>query len=368
MSIRPICSPRPLCIGLALYFAVGLLATPAHARSKIEAVKGKRYSITKRHGPWMVMVASLKDVAKENRKDLKNGLSAQEAADELVYELRKRGIPAYTYETDDVIDHIQMTDRRTGDIRKRAFKAQQGHVVVMAGNYNISDLNDQQSANDTLKYIKNLKPKVLVDSQFGGVFKRTPGRPGPLSGAFLTVNPLLSPEEIQKSKNDPLILRLNSGMRHSLLKNRGKYTLQIATFTGKSMMDNNRQSDISKFDEKLGKLLDRAGNDAWRLCEAMRNAKSLGYETDYETWVFHDRNKSIVTVGSYDTKDDPRLIAAYKFFVAKMEMDTRGRNTSLKPSIFTIPQKPKPGKAVEAMWPMDPTPKLIEVPKVHSRR
>jgi hypothetical protein len=368
MSIRQIYSQHSVCIAACFCFAFGLFATPAQAKTKIEAVKGKKYEITKRHGPWMVMVASLKDVPEDQRKELENGLSAQEAADELVYELRKRGIPAYTYETNDVIDHIEMTDRRTGGIRRRAFKAQQGHVVVMAGNYNISDLDDQQSANDTLKYIKNLKPKVLVDTQFGGVFKSTPGRPGPLSGAFLTVNPLLSPEEIQRSKNDPLVLRLNSGMKHSLLRNPGKYTLQIATFTGKSMMHSNRKSDISKFDNKLGKLLDQAGNDAWRLCEAMRNAKSLGYDTDYETWVFHDRNKSIVTIGSYDSQDDPRLKAAYKFFAAKMQMDSRGRNTSLQPSIFTVPQKPKPGKSVEAMWPMDPNPKLIEVPQVHSRR
>lgn len=316
------------------------------------------------------MVASLKDVSEDDRKDLEDGLTAQEAADELVYELRKRGIPAYKYVTDDVISHIEMTDRLTGEMRKRAFKAQQGHVVVMAGNYNISDLKDHQSAKDTLNYIKNLKPKVLMDSKYGGVFKSTPGRPGPLSGAFLTVNPLLSAEEIQRSKGDPQILKLNSGLKHSLLKNSGKYTLQIATFTGVSAMDKRQKDQARKFDEKIGKRrsLDQAGDDAWRLCEAMRQAKSIGYETDYETWVYHEKFKSIVTIGSFDSKDDPQLIAAYKFFEAKMDINEKTGTRSIKPAIFTIPQKPKPGRSVDAMWPLDPTPKLIEVPQVGRKR
>ena len=367
VSIRSIFSKLTICIATTA-IVCGTFSAPVHAKSRIEAVKGKHYGITKRHGPWMVMVASMKDISEDERRDLEEGLSAREAADELVYELRKRGIPAYTYVTDDVVDHIQMTDRLTGEMRKRAFLSQQGHVVVMAGNYNISDLKDHQSAKDTLKYIKNLKPKVLMDSKYGGVFKSTPGRPGPLSGAFLTVNPLLSPEEIQRSKSDAGLLRFNSGIKHSLLKNPGKYTLQIATFTGMSMMDKNRRNQAQEFDQKINerRSLDQASEDAWRLCEAMRQAKSIGYDTNYETWVLHENFRSIVTIGSFDSKDDPRLIAAYKFFEAKMSVDQG--SPQLKPAMFTIPQQPKPGKAADAMWLMDPKPKLIEVPRIRGRR
>ena len=118
MSIRRIYSQHSVCIAACFCFAFGLFAAPVQAKTKIEAVKGKKYEITKRHGPWMVMVASLKDVPEDQRKELENGLSAQEAADQLVYELRKRGIPAYTYKTDDIIDHIEMADRRTGGTRR----------------------------------------------------------------------------------------------------------------------------------------------------------------------------------------------------------------------------------------------------------
>ena len=68
------------------------IAGTAHG-GNTEAIAGKRYSLTSQHGPWMIMVTSVSDVQGANRKD---GMTAWEAADTIVYELRKKGIPAYT--------------------------------------------------------------------------------------------------------------------------------------------------------------------------------------------------------------------------------------------------------------------------------
>ena len=57
------------------------------APAAIEAVPGKAYRLTERHGPWMIMVTSLSGT--EHMSD------ARDAADQLVLALRKKGVPAY---------------------------------------------------------------------------------------------------------------------------------------------------------------------------------------------------------------------------------------------------------------------------------
>ena len=79
--------------------AIALMATvpkPAFAAApgrKIDADPSKKYRLSKRHGPWMIMVASMRDVPEERRT---TGLTAQQAADQMVLALRQVGIPAYT--------------------------------------------------------------------------------------------------------------------------------------------------------------------------------------------------------------------------------------------------------------------------------
>ena len=357
-----------------LLFTILVASAQSAFAAKIEAVRGKEYSLTKRHGPWMIMVASLKDVPEERRMASEGGLSAQEAADELVYDLRKRGIPAYTYSTRDEFEKIASRDRVSGDVRKVGYKKQQGRIVVMAGNYNLSELEEQKRnkqeklAKDTLAYIKKLRPAVLTDSKYGGLYRATPGRPGPLSKAFLTVNPLLSVEEIQRRKRDPLLIKLNSEMEHTLYKNPGKYTLAIASFYGTSAMhvSESKLSKLkSKLDMKAGESpLYDAGVNAWRLCEAMRKARSVGYDRNYEAYVFHDRNKSIVTVGSFDSPSDPRIAMLIRQFAAKQTTDRKTGANALAGEFFTIPRRPKPGMKPDAVWLFDPKPTVMKVPKL----
>ena len=78
----------------ALIGALVIVLVTANSGQSIEAVRGKNYTLTKAHGPWMVMVNSLRNRPKDQRSE---GMSAEEAALELVYELRQRGIPAYTH-------------------------------------------------------------------------------------------------------------------------------------------------------------------------------------------------------------------------------------------------------------------------------
>jgi hypothetical protein len=56
---------KSLIILLTAIVCSTAITPEAHAR--IEAEKGKKYKLTKRHGPWMIMVASLRDIPESRR-------------------------------------------------------------------------------------------------------------------------------------------------------------------------------------------------------------------------------------------------------------------------------------------------------------
>ncbi len=354
---------------------VALLVAPSDSFARIEAVKGKRYRITKQHGPWMIMVSSFRDVPREvvevedgqarwrKNDQYKNGKTAQEAADELVYELRLKGIPAYTFEQKHEYERVRTFDRQ-GRVRSRAFESQQRRIAVLAGNYPDSK---SSIAEKTLKYTKNYHPKMFgtveAETSFlkrlanGGIYRKTPGRPGPLSGAFLTINPLLSPEEAKRLKRDPLILKLNSGSEHSLLKNRGKYTLLVKTFYGKSMTALPNGTNAEKIDKfTVGKNLDEAALNAWQMVKTLR-------QRDIEAYVYHDRYQSIVTVGTFDSPKDPRIAQLQKLFGAKTKVDANTGQHNLTAEVLALPGKRTNDPPLKT-WVFDPYPKPMHVPKL----
>jgi len=345
-------------LAVVTVFALVLGAT-APSQARIEAIKGKRYRLTKRHGPWMIMVASLHSIPGRSP-------TAEEAADELVYELRRKGIPAYVYKQEAAIDRIKTVDR-FGRPQQRAYRARDNRICVLAGNYpSVKD----RIAQKTLQYIKTLRPKFWEEH---GIYRKTPGRPGPLSGAFLTINPLLSPEEIAKKKRDALILRLNSGVEYSLLQNKGKYTLVVATFMGKSTThigDRGLDEVAEKF--KVGSTLDQAAEDAQQLVHLLRSQRAkemlnpnLIHLLDndvFDAYVFHDRYHSIVTVGAFSSPNDPRIPELIQVFGAKPRQDPATGRTVLTGEMITIPGRRPTDPPVKTFL-FDPYPRVIEVPK-----
>jgi hypothetical protein len=333
----------------------------------IEAVKGKHYKLTKRHGPWMIMVASFLKPPDDRRSA---GMTPEQAAEELVYELRLKGIPAYVYKQDEVEGTVKTINRHTQEERAGKIHGM-GGVCVLAGNYKKSD---ELIAQRTLKYIKTYRPHFLQDvaaegavsqgdlyvlTKSGGVFRTTKNHPGPLSAAFMTTNPILTEDEIAVRTHDPLILQLNSGAEYSLMGNKGKYTVVVATFQGTSQTQLAEQSETKKvqFSSSLGE----AANRAWELCTALRGAKSLGYDQNYDAFVYHDRYSSIVTVGSFKTKNDPRISELQNAFGAKVTSVMADVSPTLGAELFTIPKKPT-GTKTDKFFIFDPFPHLMDVP------
>ncbi|HIE97035.1 MAG TPA: hypothetical protein EYG03_17790 [Planctomycetes bacterium] len=353
---------RSSCIAALLI----LLASQVPAAGQLEAVQGKRYRLTSQHGPWMIMVAALRDVPEERRID--GGLSAWEAADRLVYELRRRGIPAYTFLQS--MEVGKLDEYSSGASRESARKYISRHeaIAVLAGNFRSPDQTDRNNnAKAMLSFVKKeFQPSFLKEKKYGGIFAVTPGRPSPLSRAHMTVNPLRSASGVKRNTVDSLVRKLNSSMEHSLLKNQGQYTLRVATFRGKSQIIQTNQltSENAKrnFNNIFGSNLDEMGTRAWELTEALRSASKSGYDQNFEAYVFHDRFESYVTIGSFDSPNDPRIAQYGKRFGGKYK-EHQGREV-LTAELFTIPRNVTPTRPAEKLWMFDTVPRLIEVPQV----
>lgn len=321
---------------------LALVATPsATSAASIEAVQGKRYTLTSKHGPWMIMVTSFWGETPSQEK------AAVEAADQLVFLLRKKGIPAYTYRIDEHQEKVATYDRQ-GRERVSKYTDQQGMIGVLAGNY--QSLEDR-TAQQTLKFIKKFQPTVSVSTR-----DKPRDVPLNLQKAFITRNPVLAEEGIVHKVRDPLVLKLNSGVEHSLLENKGKYTLVVATFNGNSKM---KPAQFADFDKRLERRehvgLDQALIESWELAKTMRAQK-------LDAFVYHERFRSIVTVGSFNSPNDPEIRKLYESFRAKEKQHpTTGADILLAESI-QIPAARKGDPPLKA-WPMDPEPQLIEVPR-----
>lgn len=357
---------------IAFAACVGALFVGERADARIEAVRGKKYAITRQHGPWMIMVASFTNRPREvfeverggelqrvPNQRYSDGLTAEQAADELVYDLRRRGIPAYAFRQQGAIGTWETIDRR-GQRDTRVYRERDDRIVVFAGNY---ESVDDPVGQKTLEYVKRLKPAVLDQ---GGVYSKTPGRPGPLSGAFLTINPLLDPDEVARNQRtqDPLVLKLNSSIDHSLFSNPGKYTLAIATFRGKTITGVN---DDSRF--RVDDTLDKAAQEAHDLAQFL-NSNDAMKTANLRAYVYHDRYESIVTVGAFDSPGDPVIQQLMVALGPKTEPNPETGIPQVRYEQIVIwDQKPTPGgiRPVELYpvrtWPLDPELRVIPVPR-----
>ena len=338
--------------------AAALLPSSASAIEK--PVRGKKYQLTTQHGPWMIMVASFTTPPPDARTE---GMTPEQAADELVFELRSKGMPAYTFATENKVDKVQTVDR-LGEPDTRIFAAQRGNVCVLAGNY--PGPGDKQ-AKASLDWIKHsFRPKFLTGGEAdrvgmislknGGIYRATldaKGKPeGPLVGAFFTTNPLLTSDQVRERNPEriDLLTKINAGGDCSLYDNKGKYTVVVASFYGQSVTLGNktarRQSDGPS------DALYQAAQDAWELARQLRKLKRDAY-------VWHDEHKSVVTVGSFDRIDDPRIPELISAYAAKIKPDAATNAPILAAEYLTDPPKPAAGEAVRKSWTFDPQPRLL---------
>ncbi|MCC7086136.1 MAG: hypothetical protein IT427_14130 [Pirellulales bacterium] len=263
---------------------------------RVESDPNQAYPVAEDNGPWMIIASSF------------HGEGAEKRARELVHELRsKYRIPAYTYK-----QHFDFTGLERGKGFNRhggpkMMKYQSGglfdEVAVLVGDY---DTVDDPRAERTLQKIKYLQPESIRGEQaktatestasswrerFSFVSSKDNRKKGPMAQAFVATNPLLPKEYFASPGIDKLVLEMNQGVEHSLLNCPGKYTVKVATFNGAAVVDQKKINEIEK-GKKLGTRLADAAENAHKLTQALRKQGEEAYE-------FHDRDKSVVCVGSF---------------------------------------------------------------------
>ena len=303
--------PLWLGIGLAGWIS-GIAAAAPWERlltiNRIEANPDKEYRLEEIHGPWMILACSF------------SGEGADEQARGLVLELRKRyKLPAYLYEKsfDLTKDATRGGVDRYGEPQKTRYRRGDSYeeIAVLVGDY---PAVDDPEAQETLRKLKYYDPDCLklekdqpTAMNLAGLrliqkYVLAPGsakkKKGPMGHAFITTNPLLPDEYFVPKGLDPLVLKANEGVEHCLLDCPGKYTVQVAHFTGKVII---KQEDIAAIESGRKRFQDDGGGlaaaaeKAHKLTEALRKEGKEAYE-------FHDRYASIVTVGSFDSVGTPR--------------------------------------------------------------
>ncbi len=316
-------------LAIAMLVAVAAHARPATAQSgwlpttwfsaTTTVDSQAMFPLAEKDGPWLVLATTFR------------GEGARDDARKLVQELRSsHRLEAYTHEKAfDFTGEQRGMGLNPDGTPKRMRYANEGQVVevaVLVGDFaSFEDPRGQKM----LQKVKQLRPRSLegaaanrLESDFLQANRQLGGGPGtkpPLHAALLIPNPLLPADFFSRQQVDAFVMEMNADVTHGLLDCPGRYTVRVATFTGAGTFNTAAGSqeveepengfvDVNRFigilkgngwkDPQLRGVqqesrLVEAADKAHRLTEALRR-------NGWPAWEFHDRDSSIVCVGSID--------------------------------------------------------------------
>lgn len=331
------------------------------ATHRPDADPQKIYRLTENEGPWLIMAASFA------------GDGGERQAQDLALELRKRyKLTAYVHEMDFEFKDAEGrgVDRYGAPLKFKYQRDGGAQYAVLVGDFPDAS---HDAAQKTLRRIKSLTPESIAikDGETTNVqlanwrqicrWGNNDKLRGPMGSAFMTTNPLLPDEYFDPQGGlDPEVAEWNEPVPHSLLKCPGKYTLQVATFRGKSEIRQDKVKAIEKGEAKLDGSLEDATMAAHKMTLALR-AKG------YEAYEFHDRYASIVTVGSFNsvgtprpdgkTEINPQIHALMKRFGSNHTLSNGAMSGADSPTAYLLP------KSIVGL-PFDMSPLPIHVPRV----
>jgi hypothetical protein len=254
------------------------------------------------------------------------GVDAERMALALVKELRQEyRLPAYILRTKDMPGKSLIrgtpptapNELMAPDIKMPEKIRTFDEAAVLIGNERT--LADSERL---LKQVRKIKPKCLE-----GMSLLFPWRTA-LCYAYRTTNPYAPAQTLYPRAKDKLVIQINSGHR-SIVNCPGRYSLQLAQFSGRSEYQIGAQSQqFQLFAPSLrDSPLRTAHDDAEKMAEKLANdpeVRRLGQPI----YVYHDRTSSQVFLGSFNSDKDPAAIAAHehllKLMVPLMDKKRRG--------------------------------------------
>ena len=327
------------CLAVAVAMMAITFASMQESVAQLPGLPFKRskdtaasFELTEQIGPWLIMCYSFsgddgpqqaKRLAAELRTVLKKfKLEAYTYTHRFDLAPRIQGmqLPAASYVRDAAGNEIIGADGKPLLVNRR-LSPKESRIVetaVLVGGFGSVD---DERAQEMLAAIKRYAPKSLMggdpdaladdDALAGGKLKfwrESVARAkmgeeaqSTLRNAFLLPNPLLPEEYFAARSIDKFVIDLNRKVRkYSLLDCPGKYSVRVATFRGKTVINSSKikqqLDDLSwrsQRGEKVQSELAVCANKANMLTKALR-------ADGIEAWEFHDREESYVCVGSFD--------------------------------------------------------------------
>lgn len=326
----------------------------------VESDASKTYELSEEDGPWLILATNFV------------GQGSQQRAERLTLEIRKDlNLPAYIYKEKFDFTGTIGHDAATSRAVRYANRYQYDAYAVLVGEY---DSVSHPNLEKDLKTIRSAKPKVYENSEdianetdrstpvttvkaiTDRLLKAASGKTrGPMGNAFVTRNPMLPEEYFAAPNVDSFVHQLNESTKHSLMKCDGKYTVIVKTFQGLGkIVTGNKKDD---FEPSMDRL-DKFAADADKMTRQLR-VKGI------EAYQFHDRSRSLVTVGSFDTlgRELPNGRFEYSSEIRKVMKEFSAFN--VRPELAR--QIPTGSKGIAgnnvAMIPFDVEPTPIAVPK-----
>lgn len=261
-----------------------------------EADPSKTYELSEEDGPWLILASTFV------------GQGAKARAEKLALEFRREmGLPAFIYQENFDFTGTIDRDPRTSKATRYANQYRYDAYAVLVGEY---DSTEHPSIERDLKRVRTATPDVFLNANdvaaetdrsnpvttlksiTTNIFSARKDKPaGPMGQAFVTRNPLLPETFFQSPQVDSFVHQMNDGLQYSLLECDGKYTVVVKTFEALgAIVDGKANKKFAPSESRLNRYLE----DAEKMTVALRKQGVDAYQ-------FHDRYRSLVTVGSFDT-------------------------------------------------------------------
>ncbi len=266
------------------------------------------YAVTPEAGAWMICVASYL------------GESSSELAYQLCTYLRQKHYPAYVYnrgneERKKLQEELDKQQQALPGLPRRRILAhpQEEQYAVLLGGF-----RDMDAANAQLKKVRKWDlPDIKLKSgkpayDTYDVYEPGPSKKfelkripvNPFHSAMVVPNPTVPQQRKPVAKVDPIWKKLNADEPRSLYKCPKPWTLAVQEFRGAHAIQTTSTSssflDKLGFGDHPGQRLDNAARMAQQVCDMFRK---LGFKS----YVLHTRYNSVVTVGEFDSRDDPAM-------------------------------------------------------------
>jgi hypothetical protein len=336
-----------LCLALGATWVVR--AAPQLAAPQIEADPNQDYKVTPEAGPWMICAAYF------------NGPPAPDLAHQMVQQIRSRyNLPAFVFNYADeerkkqkaILDqqHIPFPEPAAPgeDVvpvpHRRITIRVEEQCAVMIGGY-----PDENAAHTALLGVKKLKsPELKVPDgfqPFGSVidYQGKESQINPFATQSMVVrNPTVPHDSQTVSKTkDPFLKTLNADEDYSMLRCSGKYTLVVKEYLAAQMIQN-QQTESSNFLKMLSTNTSHAGES---LNVAAANAHELArvlHQLKFDAYVLHTRTSSVVSVGGFNSPDDPAVEGLKSQIAALRQRMTGGQNDASKKDPLGLYSTPVP--------------------------